>query len=412
MVNTERLQEIYGEEAQEAAERYRNLEEQFAEKFGGAPAHFFSAPGRTEIIGNHTDHNGGRILAASITLDTICAASPTDDGKITIISEGYKRPIVVDTNRLDEVPTCQGSVSLVAGIVKAAQKFGYRTGGFNAYASTKVIRAAGVSSSASFEMMVCAVLDHFFNEGKIDYPDYARMGQFAENVYWEKASGLMDQMACAVGGTILLDFSDGVKYEKMDFSFGQLGCDLLIINTGKGHSDLSEEYSSIPGEMRAVAKALGARNLCETTEEQFLQKLPEIRKQVGNDRAMLRALHYYEECRRVDEAVKALEKGENEKMMDYIREGGNSSWKWLQNGYVISDPKEQSIPLTLALAETYFEKKGRGACRIHGGGFAGVVMCVVPKEDTEDFTRYLAPFVGRENIYNMGIRQAGAICVQ
>ena len=412
MIKKERLQEIYGNEAAEAEARFQNLTEQYQAKFGGAPEHFFSAPGRTEIIGNHTDHNGGRILAASINLDTICAAAPTDDGIITIISEGYKKAIVVDTAKVEQVPTCQGSVSLVAGIVKAAKEFGFKVGGFNAYASTKVIRAAGVSSSASFEMMVCAVLDHFFNAGKIDYADYARMGQYAENVYWEKASGLMDQMACAVGGTILLDFSEGVKVEKVDFAFDRLGCDLIIVNTGKGHSDLSAEYSSIPGEMRAVAKELGAENLCESTEEALLEKLQEIRKKLGNDRALLRALHYYEECRRVDEAVEALRAGETEKMLEYIRESGNSSWKWLQNGYVIADPAEQSIPLTLALSEAWMKKKKRGVCRIHGGGFAGVVMCVVPKEDTEEFTEYLAPYVGRENIYNMGLRQAGAICVE
>ena len=261
-------------------------------------------------------------------------------------------------------------------------------------------------------MMVCAVLDDFFNAGKIDYADYARMWQYGENVYWEKASGLMDQMACAVGGTILLDFSEGVKVAKVDFAFDRLGCDLIIVNTGKGHSDLSAEYSSIPGEMRAVAKELGAENLCESTEEALLEKLPEIRKKLGNERALLRALHYYEECRRVDEAVEALRAGETEKMLEYIRESGNSSWKWLQNGYVIADPAEQSIPLTLALSEAWMKKKKRGVCRIHGGGFAGVVMCVVPKEDTEEFTEYLAPYVGRENIYNMGIRQAGAICVE
>ena len=411
MVSEERLQEIYGEEASLAADRYRNLEEQYREHFGKEAEAFFSAPGRTEIIGNHTDHNGGRILAASITLDTICAAGRTEDSVITIISEGYSRPITVDLNRLDEVPTCQGSVSLVAGIVKAAGNLGYQVGGFRAYASTRVIAAAGVSSSASFEMLVCAVINHFFNDGKIDYADYARMGQYAENHYWEKASGLMDQMACAVGGTILLDFAEGVKYQKVDFSFDRLGYDLIIINTGKGHSDLSEEYSSIPGEMRSVARELGVTNLCESTEEELLKELPRIRTAVANDRAILRAMHYYEECRRVDRAVEALAAGESEKMLELIREAGNSSWKWLQNGYCISDPTEQSIPLALALSEAYMTKIGKGVCRIHGGGFAGVVMCVMPKDETADFVEYMEPYFGKENIYIMGIRQTGAIQV-
>ena len=412
MVPETRLLEIYGEEyAAEAQERYRHLTESFRRRFQRSPEAFFSSPGRTEIIGNHTDHNGGRILAASISLDTIAAAARTEEPVVSIVSEGYHKPIEIDLTRLGEVPLCQGSLSLTAGILKAALEAGFQIGGFQAYVTSKVIPAAGVSSSASFEMLICSILNQFFNGGKIDCPSYARMGQYAENVYWKKGSGLMDQMACAVGGTILLDFSDGVHCEKMDFSFDRLGCDLLIVNTGKGHSDLSAEYSTIPDEMHAAANALGCRNLCESTEEEFLKRLPEIRKQLKNDRAVLRALHYYEECTRVDNAVAALRRGEDIKMLDYMREGGNSSWKQLQNGYVISDYKEQSIPVVLTLAEIYMNRTGKGTCRIHGGGYAGVVMCVLPKENTEDFINYLAPYVGRNNIYRMGIRQTGAVCV-
>ena len=412
IISEKRRQEIYGDDARQAEARFQHVAEEYRARFKTEPEHYFTSPGRTEIIGNHTDHNGGRILAASITLDTICAAGKTDDGVITIISEGYRHAITVDLKQLDQAPKGQGSTSLVAGIAKAALSFGFEIGGFRAYVSSRVIPAAGVSSSASFEMLVCAVINRFYNEGRIDYPHYARMGQYAENHYWDKASGLMDQMACAVGGTILLDFSDGVKYEKVDFSFGDLGCDLVIVNTGKGHSDLSEEYSSIPLEMRAVAGALGQQNLCGADEEELLRKLPEVRKEVKNDRALLRALHYYEECGRVDRAVEALKKGEREKMLSYIREGGNSSWKWLQNGYVVADPKEQSIPLILALSEIYLNRSGKGACRIHGGGFAGVIMCVVPKEETAGFVEYLSPYVGEDKIYIMGIRQIGAVCVE
>jgi galactokinase len=222
----------------------------------------------------------------------------------------------------------------------------------------------------------------------------------------------MDQMACAVGGTILLDFANGVQFRKVDFSFDRLGCDLIIINTGKGHADLSAEYSSIPNEMREVAAELGGRNLCETKEQQLIDRLPAIREKVADDRAILRALHYYEECARVDEAEKALAEGRSEKLLDIIRDSGNSSWKWLQNCYVISDPKEQSIPLTLALAEIYMKKIGAGVCRIHGGGFAGVVMCVLPKKETAGFVNYMTPFMGEKNIYVMGIRQAGAVHVE
>lgn len=408
------LKEIYGEKALEARTRYEAVAGRLSESFGAADGReeFFSAPGRTEIIGNHTDHNGGRILAASITMDTIACARPNGSSVITILSEGYDRPITVDTAKLDEVPHKVDSNSLVAGICEAALSFGYRIGGFDACVSTQVISSAGVSSSASFEMLVCSILNHFFNGGSIDYAHYARMGQYAENHYWDKASGLMDQMACAVGGTILLDFSNGVQFRKVDFSFDRLGCDLIIINTGKGHADLSAEYSSIPNEMRKVAAELGGSNLCETEEQQLIDRLPAIREKVADDRAILRALHYYEECARVDEAEKALAEGRSEKLLDIIRDSGNSSWKWLQNCYVISDPKEQSIPLTLALAEIYMKKIGAGVCRIHGGGFAGVVMCVLPKKETAGFVNYMTPFMGEKNIYVMGIRQAGAVHVE
>lgn len=408
------LSAIYGEKEQEAEKRYENLEAGFEKNFGPAELTYFSAPGRTEIIGNHTDHNGGRILAASITMDTIAAAAETGDSMVTIISEGYPDPIVVDTKKLEAVPKCQGSLSLVGGMLKAARDvFGYRIGGFRAYVSTQVISSAGVSSSASFEMLICAILNEFFNGGAIDYAHYARIGQYAENQYWNKASGLMDQMACAVGGTIYLDFGGGdVKYEKVDFGLDQLGCDLVIVNTGKGHADLSAEYSSIPEEMRMVAKALGGKNLCDCSEEDLLAELPEIRKELGNDRAILRALHYFEECARVDAAVEALRKGQKEEMLGIIRESGNSSWKWLQNAYVASDPKEQSIPYALALAEIFFKKKGRGVCRLHGGGFAGVIACITAKEDTQEFVSYLSKYLGGENIHVMGIRQTGAVTVK
>lgn len=403
------VQQIYGEATEAEAEaRYGHLGKKCRELFGEAELRYFSAPGRTEIIGNHTDHNGGRILAASITLDTICAAAKTEEPVITIVSEGY-RPISVDLRKLSEIPKESGSLSLVAGIAEAAKKFGFHVGGFNAYVTTKVIAAAGVSSSASFEMLVCTVINHFFNEGKIDYASYARMGQYAENQWWNKASGLMDQMACAVGGTILLDFSDGVKYEKVDFSFDRLGADLFIINTGKGHADLSAEYSAMPNEMRETARLLGGENLCESSEEELLRRLPELRNQLHNDRALLRALHYYEECRRVDSAVEALHAGQADRVLELMTEGGNSSWKWLQNGYCNATPEEQSVPLTLALTELYIRRIGKGACRIHGGGFAGVIMAVLPKEERERFTAYMTPYVGAENIYLMGIRQKGAV---
>ena len=404
----DRLQQVYGEDASRAAERLKVLEGRYRACFGDAALSFFTSPGRTEIIGNHTDHNGGKILAASITMDTIAAAASTEDGVITIVSEGYPDPVVVKVDEAAAQPKCAGTPSLVAGMVVAARERGYRVGGFNACVSSEVVPAAGVSSSASFEMLVAEIISCLFNDDAISLADRARMGQYAENVFWEKASGLMDQMACAHGGTIALDFSSGVDVRGVDFGFEELGYRLIIVNTGKGHADLSEEYSAVPGEMHAVARALGVEELCETSEEALLQALPRVREEVASDRAVLRALHYFEECRRVEEAIRAIEAGDPSRVLSYITVSGNSSWKWLQNAYVSSDTAEQPVSLALALTEIFLAREGRGVCRLHGGGFAGVIMCVVPADLAQAYVDYMTPFVGADHIYQTNIRQTGA----
>lgn len=402
------IEALYGEESERARKRYVHLQEKFTEEFGEAELRYFSAPGRTEIIGNHTDHNGGQILAGSITLDTICAAAPTDDGIITIVSEGY-RPVSVDTKALSETPKEDGSKSLVAGMAEAAENFGYKVGGFRAYVTSEVIASAGVSSSASFEMLVCTVLNAFYNEGKMSIADYARMGQYAENHWWNKSSGLMDQMACAAGGVIFLDFSEGVRYETIDFSFDDYDMDLFILNTGKGHADLTEEYSSIPHEMYAVAEKLGESRLADVSELVLLTTLGGMREKLGNDRALLRALHFFEENKRVNEAREAVAAGNSDKLLQLMGESGKSSYEWLQNAYCTEDTKEQSIPLALCLTELFLKRCARGTCRIHGGGFAGVIMAILPKEEREDYTAFMSQFFGKENIYRMGLRRYGAV---
>ena len=402
------IEALYGEESERARKRYAHLQEKFTEEFGEAELRYFSAPGRTEIIGNHTDHNGGQILAGSITLDTICAAAPTDDGIITIVSEGY-RPVSVDTKALSETPKEDGSKSLVAGMAEAAENFGYKVGGFRAYVTSEVIASAGVSSSASFEMLVCTVLNAFYNEGKMSIADYARMGQYAENHWWNKSSGLMDQMACAAGGVIFLDFSEGVRYETIDFSFDDYDMDLFILNTGKGHADLTEEYSSIPHEMYAVAEKLGESRLADVSELVLLTTIGGMREKLGNDRALLRALHFFEENKRVNEAREAVAAGNSDKLLQLMGESGKSSYEWLQNAYCTEDTKEQSIPLALCLTELFLKRCARGTCRIHGGGFAGVIMAILPKEEREDYTAFMSQFFGKENIYRMGLRRYGAV---
>lgn len=406
--SSEVLEKVYGESVRNA-ERFSDLAENFREQFHMEEAEFFSAPGRTEIIGNHTDHNGGKILAASIDMDTIGAACPNASDIITIVSEGYDREFVIDLSALDQVPINQGTVSLVAGIAKAAREFGFQVSGFNAYVSTQVISAAGVSSSASFEMLICSIIDFFFNDNSMTYVDYAKMGQYAENHFWSKASGLMDQLACAVGGTILLDFSEGAAYERVDFSFADMGYDIFIVNTGKGHADLSQEYSSIPNEMKMTAKALGAERLVDTSLEKLLENMDGVLKQTGNDRAVLRSIHFFEENRRVEKAADAIDKKDGAALIKLLKESGDSSWKLLQNCYPDGEFKEQKIPLTLALSELFVNRVGDGCCRIHGGGFAGVIMCVVPRAEAENYEEYISRFADRKDIYHMNIRRHGAI---
>ena len=402
------LQQVYGETTESRA-RFESLAGHFTELFGKEEMEFFSAPGRTEIVGNHTDHNGGKILAASISLDTIGAAAPNGTDIIEIVSEGYQKKVVVDLSALECVPKNCGTVSLVAGMAEAARKKGFAVSGFQAYVSTKVISAAGVSSSASFEMLICSIINYFFNDGKISYADYAKIGQYAENHFWDKASGLMDQMACAVGGPIRLDFSNDVKYEKVDFDFARFGYEMVIVNTGKGHADLSREYSEIPEEMKAVAKCLGGNWLADCSMEQLLENYAKVQSEVANDRAILRAIHYFNENDRVERAVAAAEKNDGETLLAVLDESGRSSWELLQNCYAIADYKEQKIALALALTEQFLKKIGDGCCRIHGGGFAGVIVALIPQAKTQEYVDYIAKFVGPENVYPMQIRAAGAI---
>lgn len=402
----ERLEKVYGESVK-SAERLSALAENFQKKYAHDEAEFFSAPGRTEIIGNHTDHNGGKVIAGSIDLDTIGAAYPNNSNVIHITSEGYDKEIVVDIDRLDSVVKGGGTVALLAGMMEGAQKFGFQVGGFDAYVSTNVIAAAGVSSSASFEMLVCTIVNHFFNDGAMSCADYAKIGKYSENVYWNKASGMMDQMACAVGGPVLFDFANGSQpeYRPLTFSFEKKGYRLVIVNTGKGHADLSEEYSGIPNEMKEAAKILGADLLCETTLDKLLVHANEIE----NDRALLRAIHFFEENRRVEAMAEAIEKEDIDTVLKLVKESGTSSWELLQNCYSLQNCKEQKITRTLALTELFLQGIGDGVCRVHGGGFAGVIMCLVPLAEAENYVKYIAGYVGESNIYPMNIRAVGAV---
>ncbi len=404
---------LYGEAAaEENTERYRHVVKGFEETYGEGDILLFSSPGRTEISGNHTDHNRGKVLAGSINLDCVGAAAKNGTDTIRILSETFDQNFTIDLKNLALSESKAGTIDLTKGLLQGFVEKGYQIGGFDAYITSNVISAAGVSSSASYEMLICSMLNTFFNEGKMDVVAYAHIGKYAENVYWDKASGLLDQMACAVGGLITIDFKNPEKpaVEKIDFDFGAQNHSLVIVNTGKGHADLSADYSSVPNEMKKVAEFFGKEVCAEITEADVLNNLAKVRAYAG-DRSVMRALHFFEENKKVEQEVKALKENDFDSFLEGITASGNSSWKWLQNVYTTADVQEQGISIALALTELFLAEKKRGACRIHGGGFAGVIMCMLPNDLVDEYVEYIEGAIGKGNAYRMSIRPYGAICV-
>lgn len=403
---------LYGEKAAgENILRYQNLVKDFKNHFPEEDVLLFTSPGRTEISGNHTDHNHGKVLAGSINLDCVGVAAKNNSNLINIVSVTYNQSFTIDLEDLAPSNKKAGTIDLVKGLLKGFLEKGYEIGGFNAYITSNVISAAGVSSSASFEMLLCSILNTFFNDGRMDTVAYAHIGRYAENVYWDKASGLLDQMACAVGGLITIDFKDPLKpaVEQIDFDFASQNHSLIIVNTGKGHADLSADYSSVPAEMKKVAEFFGKEVCADITEEDVIGQLSAVREFAG-DRSVLRALHFFEENKRVDAEVTALKEGRFEEFLLNITASGNSSWKWLQNCFTNTSFQEQGITVALALTELFIAGKKQGACRIHGGGFAGVIMAVLPNEITEEYISYMEAAMGEGNAYRMSIRPYGSIC--
>ena len=406
------MERLYQSEAKEGLERYRSVLSGYERAFGEGEVLLFTSAGRTEICGNHTDHNHGKVLAGSIDLDCVAAAGRNSSSRVRIISESFEQDFEIDLNDLEPSARHAGTVDLTKGIIKAFINTGYEIGGFNAYVSSNVIASAGVSSSASYEMLICTMLNELFNEGRIDVVAFAHMGKYSENVYWNKASGLMDQMACAVGGLIALDFNDPLdpKVERIGFDFADTGYSMIMVQTGKGHADLSEEYSSIPGEMKAVAACFGKETLSECSEDELIERIREVREKCG-DRAVMRAFHFFEENKKVDRAVKALSEKDFEAALRCIEASGNSSWKYLQNTYVTGAVREQSIPVALALTEIYIGRIGCGACRVNGGGFAGVIQAFIPEEKARDYAAYMDRALGEGSAHIMKIRPVGAACI-
>ncbi len=407
------MTQLYGsDKAEENIGRYQDMIGKFQKKYGDKDILMFSSPGRTEISGNHTDHNHGKVLAGSINLDCIGIAAVNDTSRINLVSETFDQEFSISLDELEPSENKAGTEDLIKGILQGFKEFGYKIGGFDAYITSNVISSAGVSSSAAFEMLICSMVNTFFNEGRMDTVNYAHIGKYSENVYWDKASGLLDQMACAVGGLITIDFFDPANpvVEKINFDFASQNHSLIIVQTGRGHADLSADYSSVPLEMKKVAEYFGKEVCAQITEEQVIGHLQEIREFAG-DRSVMRALHFFEENKRVEAEVVALKEGRFEDFLAGITASGNSSWKWLQNCYTNSAYQEQGISVALALTELFIQKKQKGACRIHGGGFAGVIMAMLPNDIVDEYIAYIEKALGEGSAYRMNIRPYGAICI-
>lgn len=389
-------------------EKKRSLDAGFDAAFGGEPERYFSAPGRTEIGGNHTDHQRGRVLAAAVNLDTIAAVRLNQTDKIRIFSEGYPM-CEVDVKELvpvhDEINT---TPALVRGVVARFTQLGCVVKGFDAYCESTVLPGSGLSSSAAYEVLIGTIVNHLFFESKVTQAEVAQIGQYAENVFFGKPCGLMDQTASAVGNLVTIDFfeKDNPKIEPVKFDFSACGHALCIIDTQASHADLTDEYAAIPNEIKAVSAYFGKEVLTEIDEKEFFANISVLREKCG-DRAVLRAVHFYQENARVPKQVEALEKGDFDTFLKLIKESGYSSYMYLQNVIPAGYKEHQDVALALAMCEHYLN--GRGAYRVHGGGFAGTVQAFVPFDMLDDFVKGMDGVLGEGACHVLSIRPQGGV---
>ncbi len=369
----------------------------------------FSVPGRSEISGNHTDHNRGCVLAGSIDKDIIAVAAKNDDGVIRFHSEGYPEDCIKisDTDNPDNFKNYTSS-ALIGGMVRAFMNSGKAVGGYDAYSTSDVLKGSGLSSSAAYEVMIGNILNYFYNGGEIDNTDIACFAQYAENVYFGKPCGLMDQVACAVGGFVYIDFENAEKpyIEPISFSLYEAGYTLCIVNTRGNHADLNEDYAAVPREMKAVAKLLGRDALRGLTEEDIIKNFSNIRRVVG-DRAVLRAFHFLRENERVNKIKEALKAKDVKTFLETVSESGRSSFEYLQNVYSPSNEREQGLSIGLALSEGYLCGKDAVA-RVHGGGFAGTIQVFVKNEDAAGYIDYMNSILGDGACEAFNVRGVGA----
>ena len=387
-------------------QRYLALLEQAYNKFGDGDYHFISSPGRSEVGGNHTDHQHGHVLACGVNIDDVVVFKPNNT---SICNYAYEdKTISVDISDLEiHEEQFNTSESLIRGVAARLNQLGYTIGGFDAVCDAEVFSGSGISSSACFEVMLVEIFNALFNDEKVSAVDRAIIGQYAENVYFGKPSGLMDQMAISVGSFIGIDFKDPSKpvIENYEFSFADYGYEFALINTKGDHVDLTNEYAAIPSEIKEVSKQLGVEYLADSTMEEFMSRLPEIRQAVKNDRAILRAFHFYNEDRRAVQEKQAVMNKDINGLLKLMKESGRSSFEYLQNVYPASVPSSQPIAIGLALADQYL--KDDGAYRIHGGGFGGTIQCIVPKDKMEGFCKIMKDTFGDDCILNAKVRPFG-----
>ncbi|MBR4290496.1 MAG: galactokinase [Oscillospiraceae bacterium] len=384
------------------------LDAGFAASFDGMPERYFSAPGRTEIGGNHTDHQRGRVLAGAVNLDTVAAVRPNGTNTIRIQSKGYPLSVVELSNLEPVESEINSTPALIRGVAARFAQLGCKVEGFDAYCESTVLPGSGLSSSAAFEVLIGTVINGLFFEGKVSQPEIAMIGQYAENVFFGKPCGLMDQTASAVGNLVTIDFFEAGKpvIEPVDFDFSACGHALCIIDSGADHADLTDEYAAVPGEMKAVAAYLGKKVLTEIDEAAFFAAIPEIRKACG-DRAVMRAIHFYQENARVPQQVAALREGDFDKFLSLVKQSGYSSYMYLQNVIPAGYKAHQDVAVALALCEHYLE--GRGAYRVHGGGFAGTVQAFVPNDLLDSFVAGIDGALGKGACHVLSIRPQGGV---
>ena len=391
-----------------SANNKARLDAGFSAAFGGAAERYFSAPGRTEVSGNHTDHQRGQVLAGAVNLDTVAAVRPNGTNTIRVQSKGYPLCQVCLDDLEPVAAEVNSTPALIRGVAARFVQLGCKVGGFDAYCESTVLPGSGLSSSAAFEVLIGTIVNHLFFGGKVSQPEIAQIGQYAENVFFGKPCGLMDQTASAVGGLVAIDFADKEHPDirPVSFDFSATGHALCIIDSRADHADLTDEYAAIPGELKRVAACFGKEVITEIPEEEFYAAIPMLREQCG-DRAVMRAIHEYNENRRVPQQVACLEKGDFESFLHLTKESGYSSWMYLQNVIPAGYVQQQAMAVALGLCEHYLQ--GRGAYRVHGGGFAGTVQAFVPFDLLDSFRAGIDAALGEGACHVLSIRPQGGV---